>query len=138
MVEMRVDGAKVMFFPDYMIAVQKQCNSFLVVKRRLHEMEFTYSLLFPAKLCVVAADSTHFFNTPEETWRWIESSDNCSARPLRLELTRDGVSLPKITAEQCSELDSRPLLFEMREAIHSLANGKAPGLEGLPDEFYKA
>ncbi|KAJ1202299.1 hypothetical protein NDU88_006099 [Pleurodeles waltl] len=67
--EVRMDSAKEMFFPDYTIAVQRQRNSFLAVKWNLREMRFTYSLLFPEKLLVVATDSTHFFTTPEEAWR---------------------------------------------------------------------
>ncbi|KAJ1208991.1 hypothetical protein NDU88_004370 [Pleurodeles waltl] len=39
--------------------------------------------------------------------------------------------------EQCSELDGPPLLAEIEEAIQSLANGKAPGPDGLPAEFCK-
>ncbi|KAJ1100885.1 hypothetical protein NDU88_005960 [Pleurodeles waltl] len=89
MAEVWVESAKVMFFPAYMIAVQKQRNNFLAVKQHLHEMGFAYSLLFPAKPGVVAADTTLFFTTPEDSWRWIESSDNCTTEPLRLELTRD-------------------------------------------------
>ncbi|KAJ1186727.1 hypothetical protein NDU88_003508 [Pleurodeles waltl] len=78
MADVLVVSTKVMFFPDYTIAVQKQHYNFLAVKQRLHEMEFTYSLLFPAKLCVVATDTKHFFTTPEEAWHWIEGSDNCT------------------------------------------------------------
>ncbi|KAJ1140441.1 hypothetical protein NDU88_006793 [Pleurodeles waltl] len=75
-----------MFFPDYTVAVQKQRNSFLAVKQDLCEMEFTYSLLFPAKLSVVTADTTHFFATTEEAWHWIETSDGGATSSLRLEL----------------------------------------------------
>ncbi|KAJ1193803.1 hypothetical protein NDU88_003099 [Pleurodeles waltl] len=70
--EIRVDSTKVMFFPDYTIAAQKQCNNFLAVKRRLRDLGLMYSLLFPARLCVVAAGTTHFFAMPEEAWHWIE------------------------------------------------------------------
>ncbi|KAJ1175869.1 hypothetical protein NDU88_001154 [Pleurodeles waltl] len=89
MAEVRMNSAKVMFFPDYTIAVQKQLNGFLAVKQHLREMGFAYSLLFPAKLLVVAADSRHFFTSPEEAWGWIESYDNCATRPLWLELPGD-------------------------------------------------
>ncbi|KAJ1200957.1 hypothetical protein NDU88_004775 [Pleurodeles waltl] len=70
-----------MFFPDYTIAVQKQHNSFLVVNRCLRELGLAYSLLFPARLRVVAAGTMHFFATPEEAWHWIESRDGGAAHP---------------------------------------------------------
>ncbi|KAJ1164016.1 hypothetical protein NDU88_004463 [Pleurodeles waltl] len=88
--EVRVSSAKVMFFPNYMIAVQR--NNFLAVKRRLRDLGFAYSLLFPARLRVVAAYTTHFFTTPEEAWHWTESSDNCATRSVRLEPTGDSSS----------------------------------------------
>ncbi|KAJ1166355.1 hypothetical protein NDU88_006759 [Pleurodeles waltl] len=81
-----------MFFPDYTIAVQKQRNTFLEVKRRLHKMGFNYSLLFPANLHVVADNTTHFFNTPEEAWHWIEGSIVRTTRSAQLEKTREDSS----------------------------------------------
>ncbi|KAJ1099813.1 hypothetical protein NDU88_004908 [Pleurodeles waltl] len=55
-----------------------------------------------------------------------------------IELFLTEIPLPRITAEQCSELDGLPLLSEIQEAIRSLANGKTPGPDGLPAEFFKA
>ncbi|KAJ1097154.1 hypothetical protein NDU88_002281 [Pleurodeles waltl] len=80
-----VGNAKVMFFPNYMITVQKQRSNFLAVKLRLSGMGFTYSLLFPAKLRVVTTNTTRFFVTPEEAWHWIENSDDCADCLMRLE-----------------------------------------------------
>ncbi|KAJ1169838.1 hypothetical protein NDU88_001726 [Pleurodeles waltl] len=68
MAEVRVGSVKMMFLPDYTIAVQQQCNNFLAVKRHLREMGFAYSLLFPARLRVVDAGTMHFLTTPEEAW----------------------------------------------------------------------
>ncbi|KAJ1173765.1 hypothetical protein NDU88_005591 [Pleurodeles waltl] len=58
--------------------------------------------------------------------------------PNEIDLFLAEVPLPRITGEQCSELDSPPLLSEVQEANRSLANDKAPGPDGLPAEFYKA
>ncbi|KAJ1207272.1 hypothetical protein NDU88_002663 [Pleurodeles waltl] len=58
--------------------------------------------------------------------------------PQDVEQFLTGVSLPWITAEQCLELDDPLLLSEIREAIQSLANGMAPGPDGIPAECYKA
>ncbi|KAJ1152123.1 hypothetical protein NDU88_004900 [Pleurodeles waltl] len=92
MVEVRIGSAKVMFFLDYTMAVQKQRNNVLVVKRHLREMGYTYSLLFPAKVCVVTADTTHFFVTSVEAWLWLESSDGDAESLLRSELQRGGAT----------------------------------------------
>ncbi|KAJ1126335.1 hypothetical protein NDU88_004743 [Pleurodeles waltl] len=86
MADMRVGNAKVMFFPDYMITVQRQRNKFLAVKRRLREMGFTYSLLFPAKHHVVTTNTTCIV-TPEEAWQWIDNSDDCADHAVRQDST---------------------------------------------------
>ncbi|KAJ1208427.1 hypothetical protein NDU88_003813 [Pleurodeles waltl] len=86
--EVWVDCAKVMFFPEYTLVVQRQRNSFLSANQRLQELGLAYYLLFPAKLCVVAAGTMHFFATPEEAWHWIENPDGRTAhlmRPKQLE-----------------------------------------------------
>ncbi|KAJ1185657.1 hypothetical protein NDU88_002447 [Pleurodeles waltl] len=90
MVEVRVGSAKVVIFSDYNVAVQKQRNNFLAVKRRLCKVGLAYSLLFSARLCVVAADTMQIFTTPEEAWHWIEGIDNGATRLARLEQTGEG------------------------------------------------
>ncbi|KAJ1160495.1 hypothetical protein NDU88_000997 [Pleurodeles waltl] len=90
----QVDSAKVMFISDSTIAVQKRCleNTFLAVKRRLHELGLGYSLLFPAKLPVLANNTTHFFATPEEVWSWLEGFSGHTNRTTRLERVGGGGS----------------------------------------------
>ena len=71
--EILVENTKIMLFPDYTLAVQHQRNSFIVVKRKLRELGFQYSLLFPAKLRVVAHSKTHFFDDPKLAGDWLET-----------------------------------------------------------------
>lgn len=56
-----VENKQLMFFPDYARAVQRQRATFLDVKRRLRMEGIQYSLLFPARLKVIHAESTIFF-----------------------------------------------------------------------------
>ena len=71
--DIRIGDAKIMFFPDYTLAVQHQRNSFMKVKRKLREINYRYSLLFPARLRVEAQGKTHFFEDPQHVWDWLES-----------------------------------------------------------------
>ena len=69
----KIENTRVMFFPDYTLAVQHQRNTFLKVKRKLREINYRYSLLFPARLRVEANGKTHFFTEPQHVWDWLES-----------------------------------------------------------------
>ena len=44
--KLKVDGNRVMLFPDYTLAVQHQHATYLIVKKRLRELGLKYSL-FP-------------------------------------------------------------------------------------------
>lgn len=44
---------------------------------------------------------------------------------------------PTVTALLNSQLDSLVTKEEITENINSMANGKSPGIDGLPNEFYK-
>ncbi|KAJ1098411.1 hypothetical protein NDU88_003522 [Pleurodeles waltl] len=50
----RVENAQVMLVPDYTLAVQKDCASYLLLKRKLRNLNLKYSLLFPGKLRIIA------------------------------------------------------------------------------------
>ncbi|KAJ1186709.1 hypothetical protein NDU88_003490 [Pleurodeles waltl] len=63
------------FFPDYTREVQLQRQSFMGVKRKLKELGYTYMLLFQAKLKVLHAGHSHFFQTPEAVWDRLELGD---------------------------------------------------------------
>ncbi|KAJ1112148.1 hypothetical protein NDU88_000416 [Pleurodeles waltl] len=63
------------FFPHYTRMVQFQRQSFTGVKRRFKELGYTHMLLFPAKLKVLHAGRSHFFQSPEAAWDWLERND---------------------------------------------------------------
>ncbi|KAJ1098852.1 hypothetical protein NDU88_003959 [Pleurodeles waltl] len=71
--ETKVDNAQVMFFPGYTIAVQRQRNSFLVVKKQLHELDLKSSLLSLARLRVVVNGTMHFFDSSDNTSCWLQT-----------------------------------------------------------------
>ncbi|CAJ0953013.1 unnamed protein product [Ranitomeya imitator] len=48
---------------------------FTGVKRRLRELGVQYSVMFPAKLRLVAFNKTHFFLTPEDATQWIDTNE---------------------------------------------------------------
>ncbi|KAK3531523.1 hypothetical protein QTP70_024911, partial [Hemibagrus guttatus] len=55
------------------------------------------------------------------------------------EVKEDFVSnLPKITEESSRELDRELTLEELEVALNSMQNGRSPGIDGLPVEFFKA
>ncbi|KAJ3584980.1 hypothetical protein NHX12_013703 [Muraenolepis orangiensis] len=45
--------------------------------------------------------------------------------------------LPKVEQESSEELEADVSLDELHTALQSMENGKAPGIDGLPVEFYK-
>uniref|UniRef100_A0A3Q3F5N5 Reverse transcriptase domain-containing protein n=2 Tax=Labrus bergylta TaxID=56723 RepID=A0A3Q3F5N5_9LABR len=45
--------------------------------------------------------------------------------------------LPQVSAENNTELEAQLSLSELYSAVMSLQNGKAPGIDGLPVDFYK-
>lgn len=45
--------------------------------------------------------------------------------------------LPKLNTEQQKELDSDIMINELSEAVQQMSVAKAPGIDGLPAEFYQ-
>ncbi|KAJ1107054.1 hypothetical protein NDU88_004451 [Pleurodeles waltl] len=73
-----VEGANVKAFLEDWIRktmVQLQRQSFAGVKRKLKELGYTYMLLFPAKMKVLHAGRSHFFQSLEAAWEWLEQND---------------------------------------------------------------
>lgn len=66
--DIQIHNQKIMFFPDYTIQVQRQRYSFMAVKRRLRQCNLKYSLLFPARLRVVA-NGKHISSPPQRKQR---------------------------------------------------------------------
>jgi len=60
-----------------------------------------------------------------------------SAGPSEIQAFFDPLVIPKISPEDQSRMDSKILSEEITQAINSMQNGKTPGPDGLPVEFYK-
>ena len=45
--------------------------------------------------------------------------------------------IPKVSQAQNTKLTQKIQISEIKEAIYSMENGKSPGIDGLPIEFYK-
>lgn len=79
--DLEIDGHKVSFYPDFSSEIQKKQMQFFDVKRRLRALNVPYSMQYPTKLRVVAMDSTHFFNTPQEAVQWLDKHERLLRRP---------------------------------------------------------
>uniref|UniRef100_A0A4W6F6F5 Reverse transcriptase domain-containing protein n=1 Tax=Lates calcarifer TaxID=8187 RepID=A0A4W6F6F5_LATCA len=60
-------------------------------------------------------------------------SEPCD-RECREELLKD---LPQLSAEEKADLDKELTLEELTSAVNQLASGRAPGIDGLPIDFFK-
>ncbi|KAJ1136580.1 hypothetical protein NDU88_002995 [Pleurodeles waltl] len=65
----------VYLFPDYTVTVQCQWVSFTGVKKRLHQVDLTYSLQFPAILKILANGVSFFFTEPTDACDWVNNAD---------------------------------------------------------------
>lgn len=74
--DIRLDGNKIAFYPDFSVNVQKRRAQFHDVKRRLRDLELSYAMLYPAKLRVVANGTTHFFENPKDAIRWLDQAEH--------------------------------------------------------------
>ncbi|KAJ1123845.1 hypothetical protein NDU88_002312 [Pleurodeles waltl] len=79
---LQVENSRVHIILDYTMAVEKKRSWFLGVERELREESISYMLLFQAQLKVMVNDRTHFFDTPSETWVWLEKYKNGTAEDL--------------------------------------------------------
>lgn len=78
--DVRLEGNKVAFYPDFSVNVQKRRAQFLDVKRHLRNLGLSYAMLYPAKLRVVANDSTQFFEHPKDAVRWLDQAEGSLRR----------------------------------------------------------
>ncbi|KAJ1116278.1 hypothetical protein NDU88_004494 [Pleurodeles waltl] len=69
------EDGKISIYPDYTKKVQHSLKIFLEVKVKLRAMNIRYRLLYPARLKVLSGGRSHFFERPEEVWKWLEKSD---------------------------------------------------------------
>ncbi|KAJ1218626.1 hypothetical protein NDU88_006204 [Pleurodeles waltl] len=80
---------KVLVFPDFTAKVQNQRASYQTVKKAIRDEELQNSLVFPAKLRIIQDGTTHFCNTPEEPWTWIEAYRMGASHPPPKTQTRE-------------------------------------------------
>ncbi|KAJ1190331.1 hypothetical protein NDU88_007069 [Pleurodeles waltl] len=69
------ENCKISIYPDYTKKVQGSRKGFMEVKAKLQAMNIRYMLLCPARLKVISGGRSHFFERPEEVWRWMEMWD---------------------------------------------------------------
>lgn len=75
MSDIRMNGSKIAFYPDFSADLQKRRAQFQDVKRRLRAVDLSYAMLYPAKLRVIAEDTTHFFENPKDAARWLDQKE---------------------------------------------------------------
>ncbi|KAK3574580.1 hypothetical protein QTP86_010339 [Hemibagrus guttatus] len=63
------------------------------------------------------------------------SSERSGAQIVEESFLKD---LPKLSEQAARELDRELTLAELHKALQGMENGRAPGIDGLPVEFYKA
>ncbi|KAJ1107224.1 hypothetical protein NDU88_004617 [Pleurodeles waltl] len=77
-----LENGKISIYPDYANKVKNSQKSFLEVKAKLRAMNVRYMLLYPVRLKALSGGRSHFFEQPEEVWRWLEMWDKVT--PSRL------------------------------------------------------
>lgn len=75
-------------------------------------------------------------NTFKEFYSSLNSSNQDSTSP-NLDTFSDNLSAPSVDVSVVEELDKPTALAELHAAAFSLQNGKCPGPDGYPCEFYK-
>ncbi|XP_075712997.1 uncharacterized protein LOC142749187 [Rhinoderma darwinii] len=73
--DISINGAKISFYPDFSADVQKKRLQYWDVKKRLRNLSIPYSMMYPAKLRVVAFGTASFFENPREAARWLDSNE---------------------------------------------------------------
>lgn len=65
-------------------------------------------------------------------------TSECSSDEAQLDSFIRPLNIPSIDHETSSRLDELFTVDEIKVAIHSMQNGKCPGPDGFPIEFFKA
>lgn len=73
--DVRMNGSRIAFYPDFSADLQKRRAQFQDVKRRLRTLDLSYAMLYPAKLRVVAGDTTVFFENPKDAAGWLDRTE---------------------------------------------------------------
>ena len=65
------------------------------------------------------------------------SSNNSTNEDFHEFTNNRNQQLPKLSSEQCNEIEGKPTLNECWEALKSMGTGRSPGEDGFTVEFYK-
>ncbi|KAJ1165583.1 hypothetical protein NDU88_006004 [Pleurodeles waltl] len=60
------ENYNITMYPEYSHMAQGRCKTFLAVKKKLHEMNLKYMLLYSEEFRVLADGKSHFFEHLEE------------------------------------------------------------------------
>ncbi|KAJ1136881.1 hypothetical protein NDU88_003295 [Pleurodeles waltl] len=69
------ENHEISIYPDYTNKVQNSRKGFLQFKAKLRSIGLRYMLLYLPRLRVIAGGKSHFFNTLEDVWLWLEIWD---------------------------------------------------------------
>ncbi|KAJ1218104.1 hypothetical protein NDU88_005689 [Pleurodeles waltl] len=87
------ENCQISIYPSYTNKVPNSRKGFPEVRARLYAMKIRYMLLYPARLKVLSGGKSHYFEHPEEVWRWLEMWDKVTpGRSGRTGLVAHGVS----------------------------------------------
>ena len=70
--DLTIGNSKIMIFPDFTREVQRKRASFIGVKKRLRMVGLTYSMMFLARLRVIADKGVLFFDLAVQASHWID------------------------------------------------------------------
>ncbi|KAJ1190801.1 hypothetical protein NDU88_000120 [Pleurodeles waltl] len=68
-----IENTKITDYPDYTAEVQRKHATFNTAKQILRDKNYSYSLMYPAKLRVVDGERSHIFPISEDAWTWIHA-----------------------------------------------------------------
>lgn len=71
--KLNLGNNNIMLFPDYSKATQQRRDKFKECKKKLHEREVGFRMLFPAKLLIHAKEGSKTFDCPRKALSYIEA-----------------------------------------------------------------
>ena len=84
----------------------------------------------------ISQDPQEINNTFREFYQTLYSSQK-NPSDLDIDTFLNTINLPKLTEEQIQSLEAPILIEELHKALQHMSDGKAPGPDGYPVEFYK-